>query len=457
VNERNIAGYFSGDWKIDKKLQNMITKKRISEKESKETLRKATAIQDEIVSKQLSGALRTVVRRSAFQRGGDQTLRFSLDTNLHIINEKVDKGKKWARDLNMPLRFDEVQTLPYAILEVKTQADAPSWVDELKNSGYIIPAPNFSKFLYGTCKLWPEKLDFTPPFWEMLNDIETTAPSTPALASIGEKISHFGSFAHTKAISLSPPAPEMNFAASPSVAKPEHRRVVERMYGSSSYLKEAPSNKDKGKKRDDLVTTKKTTKRIDTKTTLRRNQAKQVQKVAAGDPEIEVTKPLPKPPKAAKEFTPIPLQDMKEIKQEKEVKKEAESKRAPAAAAAGGGAGKNKKLQAAEQRAAKVYFANERTLLSWLNTATFLSLTGITLLTTETAIGRIAGVLLTAVTVLFAAYALFKYLKRLIGLRKRTDADVLDDKYGPIALIVCFCATLILVGVYYAVNGNGSL
>jgi hypothetical protein len=44
VNERNIAGYLSGDWKMDKKLQNMIAKKRISEKESKETLRKVLSL-----------------------------------------------------------------------------------------------------------------------------------------------------------------------------------------------------------------------------------------------------------------------------------------------------------------------------------------------------------------------------------------------------------------------------
>lgn len=40
MNERNINGYLSGEWKIDKKLKNMLAKKRISEKESKDTLRK---------------------------------------------------------------------------------------------------------------------------------------------------------------------------------------------------------------------------------------------------------------------------------------------------------------------------------------------------------------------------------------------------------------------------------
>lgn len=52
---------------------------------------KANLIQNEIVSKTLRPMLRTVVRRSAFQWGTDQSLRLSLDTNLHVINEDVSK------------------------------------------------------------------------------------------------------------------------------------------------------------------------------------------------------------------------------------------------------------------------------------------------------------------------------------------------------------------------------
>lgn len=41
----------------------------------------------------------------------------------------------------MALRFDEVKTLPYAILEIKTQADAPDWVTELKVDLLFIHCP----------------------------------------------------------------------------------------------------------------------------------------------------------------------------------------------------------------------------------------------------------------------------------------------------------------------------
>jgi SPX domain protein involved in polyphosphate accumulation len=68
--------------------------------------------------------------------------------NVHIFNEAVPKeGKTWARDLDLPLRLSEIVTLKYAILEIKTQKAAPNWVEELKTSGYLIPAGTCIDFL----------------------------------------------------------------------------------------------------------------------------------------------------------------------------------------------------------------------------------------------------------------------------------------------------------------------
>lgn len=139
---------------------------------------------DEITGKNLKSALRTVVRRSAFQQGADQSLRFSLDMNLHIINEDVDTRRgadSWARNLENPIKLKEVVTLPYAVLEVKTQKQAPDWVDDLKCSGYIIASDHFSKFLYGTCKLLPGNVRVFPRWWERVIGLESVAPISPPL------------------------------------------------------------------------------------------------------------------------------------------------------------------------------------------------------------------------------------------------------------------------------------
>jgi len=108
------------------------------------------------------------------------------------------------------------------------------------------------------------------------------------------------------------------------------------------------------------------------------------------------------------------------------------------------------KQRTMEQRAAKTFFANERTMLSWLNTATFLSLAGLTLINTHTTLGRVAGVALTLITVAFAAYALYKYLQRLYGLKTAKGATGLDDRVGPPALIVSFCVVLLVISIYFA-------
>jgi hypothetical protein len=49
--------------------------------------------------------------------------------------------------------------------------------------------------------------------------------------------------------------------------------------------------------------------------------------------------------------------------------------------------------------------------------ATFLSVTGVSLLNTQTQVGQVAGVSLCFVTILFALYALVQYLKRMFGLK----------------------------------------
>lgn len=199
----------------------------------------------------------------------------------------------------MPLRFDEVQTLPYAILEIKTQADPPSWVTELKNSGYLIPAAHFSKFLYGSCKLWPEKMDHTPDWWDTLTNLDSSIlliylykslslfflflclsisylfaaiPRTPAMATLHERISHFSHFLGGKHISTSPPYSQKQISlpsSSPlSSKKPVHKKVVEKVYGSSNFLRRSMEilesrTGDNNNNNDNLVVTEKKNKMVE--------------------------------------------------------------------------------------------------------------------------------------------------------------------------------------------------
>jgi uncharacterized membrane protein YidH (DUF202 family) len=102
------------------------------------------------------------------------------------------------------------------------------------------------------------------------------------------------------------------------------------------------------------------------------------------------------------------------------------------------------------QREAKTYFANERTLLSWINSVTFLALTGITLMSAliETSAQKPAtglGLAMVVITVMFACYALFKYITRLKRLKQKS-IEGFGDRIGPVVLTVTYCIVILVTG-----------
>jgi uncharacterized membrane protein YidH (DUF202 family) len=103
------------------------------------------------------------------------------------------------------------------------------------------------------------------------------------------------------------------------------------------------------------------------------------------------------------------------------------------------------------QKNAKTFFANERTLLSWLNTVTFLAMAGLMVFDIESDLSRWAGLSLIGLTVLFAAYALFTFQRRLNSLKGSTKVSF-ADKLGPPMLIVCFCVVLVCLALYYTLK-----
>lgn len=124
-------------------------------------------------------AVRSFYNRTAFQLPGDARVRISLDTELTLIREdnwdgRIRSGNNWRRmDIGVDWPFNklaasDVERFPYAILEVKLQTQAgqepPSWVRELVSSHLVEAVPKFSKFIHGTATLFPEKINLLP-FW----------------------------------------------------------------------------------------------------------------------------------------------------------------------------------------------------------------------------------------------------------------------------------------------------
>lgn len=91
----------------------------------------------------------------------------------------------------------------------------------------------------------------------------------------------------------------------------------------------------------------------------------------------------------------------------------------------------------------KVFFANERTFLSWVQFAIFLGGIGSALLGLGDDKASLSGLILIVVAVIFSFYSLYLYLWRASMIRRR-DPGPYDDIYGPAVLV---CVFLVAMGL----------
>ena len=95
--------------------------------------------------------VRTKYTRCAFQSSSNNNLRLTIDKDITVIDEtRVVSGGNWclADDSIVPL--DAVVKIPYCVFEVKvSDGEDPLFIDDLQQSGAIVKATKFSKFLTG--------------------------------------------------------------------------------------------------------------------------------------------------------------------------------------------------------------------------------------------------------------------------------------------------------------------
>ncbi|KAL2794212.1 hypothetical protein BJX62DRAFT_208409 [Aspergillus germanicus] len=91
----------------------------------------------------------------------------------------------------------------------------------------------------------------------------------------------------------------------------------------------------------------------------------------------------------------------------------------------------------------KVFFANERTFLSWLNFTVILGGLAVGLLNFGDRIGRISAGLFTVIAMAAMIYALFTFHWRAQSIRKRGQSGI-DDRFGPTILAISLLAAVIV-------------
>lgn len=170
VQESQVQSLLQGTFDVDAEVQRMV-KKGKSQQAISDWFELATEVIQAINSKQLVPTMRTQYMRTAFQIPFDATVRVSLDTNLCMIAERTKEtlaGDRWFRDPNIAVPLNEITRFPHGVLEVKLQLQdesaTPAWVTEMLESGKLLEVHKFSKFIHGGAVLMPEDVR-SVPYW----------------------------------------------------------------------------------------------------------------------------------------------------------------------------------------------------------------------------------------------------------------------------------------------------
>ena len=192
LKEKYVNDYLNGTLQVKTIFDKMRKEGKKGEKEIADLEQLAKEIQYRVISRELVPVTRSFYNRTAFQLPGDARVRISLDTELTMTREdnmdgRTRAGKNWRRTdigIDYPfsqLRPEDVERFPYAVLEVKLQTQAgqepPSWVRELIGSHLVEAVPKFSKFIHGTAILNPTRIHLLP-FWMPQMDVDIRKPST---------------------------------------------------------------------------------------------------------------------------------------------------------------------------------------------------------------------------------------------------------------------------------------
>ncbi|KAF7456705.1 putative vacuolar transporter chaperone [Cryptosporidium felis] len=89
----------------------------------------------------------------------------------------------------------------------------------------------------------------------------------------------------------------------------------------------------------------------------------------------------------------------------------------------------------------KTFFANERTLLQWMNMSVLLATISVSLLSFGTQVGRICGMIMSPVAIFFIAYSYHIYLKRNRALERKEPISY-NDRFGPTLLVFSLIISL---------------
>ncbi|CAO3685675.1 unnamed protein product [Umbelopsis ramanniana] len=402
IKEKHLNGFLNGHYTTDELFAKAKEQGKKSEKEIRDLEQLAQEVQYTTLTKRLHPVMRSFYNRTAFQLPGDARVRISLDTELSLIREDnygtPRAGDNWRRmDIGIDYPFkqlpeSDICRFPYAVLEVKLQThvgqEPPEWVTELVNSHLVEAVPKFSKFIHGCATLIEDRVKMLP-FWLPQMDVDIRKPPNKTFGLI---------------------RPD----------EPGGSSVSALTYGSDG------SKTSNDERENDHVHIN-----IGQDSTERTPLIQRVNRDAIPVEQGGVTKQL----------SPAGL--LKFIKKGKHTL--FGNPQSPDYTEVGGQPGDNsqpaKRAPTAQRPNPKVYFANERTFLSWLKFTLLLGALSIGLLNFSDEVGQISAGVFTLLAMSVMLYALYGYHDRANRLQRKELGDY-SDKYAPAVLTVFMIAAV---------------
>ncbi|KAG0368346.1 VTC domain-containing protein [Gamsiella multidivaricata] len=425
IKEKYVDAFLKGEYTMDRQIAKLREQGVKSPAEVERFEEMVKDVQRCIVDMKLKPVLRTVYNRTAFQIPGDKRVRLSLDTDLCMIREDnldntTRSGNHWRRmDIDYPMgtktAYEQDMTrFNYAILEVKLELPAgkstPGWVEELMNSHLVESAETFSKYVHGVAVLLESHVALLP-FWlaQLEKDsVRNTDSMRGQLAVNTPSISRANSTADIHSInsrrtSIASGSESDNGASTRSLSKGKQKSmdiIVDNQYGQqngqySSHSKPASKASSIGKKPFGFKGLGGVFRKSKGKDSRESSPLLGPSDRYDSVPQIRII-----PPKPKKVVGPLKVE-------------------------------------------AKVFFANERTFLKWMNFAVLLGALGVGLFNAGDNIGRFAGIILAVTALITLVYSIWLYEKRLTMLRNK-DPGPYDEPVMPTLMCVCMLTAISL-------------
>lgn len=437
IKEEFLNAYLKGEYTMDETFEAIRKKGKKSDKEVDGMIKLAREVQAAVKGKDLGPVMRTFYNRTAFQLPGDARVRISFDTQLSLLREdnwdgQTRAGDNWRRmDIGIDFPFDQLpkedkELFPYGVLEVKLQTqmgqEPPEWVRELVSSHLVEAVPKFSKFIHGCATLLPNRVDLVP-FWlpQMETDIRKPATrksaierpvhlqsSTPTSNTASDSQEFID---YTEPVSDDEDGDENRFH---SVAKDEASWANLPSGAAAEAKAFRDKNVDANKSVPKKITGQSSVKEIFTKLTPAnltrllnsKYNREQDRDLNTGNTDVEINE-------SGFSANPGRIEYVSSFR-----------------------AQPGKRIAIPVRIEPKVFFANERTMLSWLEFSVVVSAIGIGILSfsePDDDIALAAASSFTFVALISIVYTAYTYMWRVLKIRKREAVDY-HDYFGPSVL-----------------------